>query len=201
MTPDTLARAFDPFFTTKPIGQGTGLGLSMIYGFAQQSGGHVRLRSAPGQGTTAMLYLPRHLGRRRARRMRRLQAGRLRQETARWCWPSRTSRPCAWSSWTCFRSRPHGAGSRRRTVRTRRRGVGRAHRPAADRCRPAWRHERPQLADAARQRRPGLKVLFVTGYADAAATGNGLLDAGMEVMTKPFAVDALAAKVQGIISH
>ncbi len=62
MSPEVMARAFDPFFTTKPVGQGTGLGLSMIYGFARQSAGHVRLDSAPGQGTTVRLYLPRHSG-------------------------------------------------------------------------------------------------------------------------------------------
>ncbi len=62
MSPDVVARAFDPFFTTKPLGQGTGLGLSMIYGFAKQSGGQVRIHSQPGQGTTVTLYLPRHGG-------------------------------------------------------------------------------------------------------------------------------------------
>ena len=62
MSPTTMTRAFDPFFTTKPLGQGTGLGLSMIYGFVQQSGGHIDLRSEVGQGTTVTIYLPRHLG-------------------------------------------------------------------------------------------------------------------------------------------
>ncbi|HCN46709.1 MAG TPA: hybrid sensor histidine kinase/response regulator, partial [Pseudomonas sp.] len=62
MTPDTLAKAFDPFFTTKPIGQGTGLGLSMIYGFARQSGGQVRISSEPARGTTVQIYLPRYHG-------------------------------------------------------------------------------------------------------------------------------------------
>ena len=60
MSPEVMARAFDPFFTTKPIGQGTGLGLSMIYGFAKQSAGHVTLYSEPDQGTTVRIYLPRH---------------------------------------------------------------------------------------------------------------------------------------------
>ena len=62
MSPDVIARAFDPFFTTKPTGQGTGLGLSMIYGFARQSGGQVRIYSELGSGTMVCLYLPRHIG-------------------------------------------------------------------------------------------------------------------------------------------
>ena len=94
MTADVLARAFDPFYTTKPAGQGTGLGLSMVYGFAKQSAGQVRIYSEVGEGTSVHLYLPRHRGRRRQKRPSRSWIRRQKQELARRCWSSMTNQAC-----------------------------------------------------------------------------------------------------------
>ncbi len=95
MTPEVIARAFDPFFTTKPIGQGTGLGLSMIYGFAKQSGGQVRIHSEIGQGTTVCLYLPRHVGEAESAEASPDLADAPRPSRARRCWWWMTSPRCA----------------------------------------------------------------------------------------------------------
>ncbi len=201
MTPEVIARAFDPFFTTKPIGQGTGLGLSMIYGFVQQSGGHVRLRSEVGQGTTVTIYLPRHLA---------AIDEAVEGDTA-------AHPPLAFGSGVVLvvEDEPDV----RMVVRDVLTDLGYAVLEAesgragliiadsgvridlllTDVGLPGGMNGR-QLADAARRRRPDLKVLFITGYADAMAVGNGHMEQGMQVMTKPFALETLAARVQGIIS-
>ena len=201
MAPAVLARAFDPFFTTKPMGQGTGLGLSMIYGFVQQSGGHVRLRSAPGQGTTVTIYLPRHLGAVHedappavalALPQARMSSVVLVVEDE----PSvRTVILDVLSGigHTVLEAEDGHAGLQVVEARTR------IDLLITDVGLPGGMNGR-QLAEAARARRPGLKVLFVTGYAEAAAARNGVMDQGMEVMTKPFRINALAARVQGMLS-
>ena len=200
MTPEVIARAFDPFFTTKPTGQGTGLGLSMIYGFVQQSGGHVRLRSEKGQGTTVAIYLPRHLG---------LADGELEARATPTLPGAAASavvlvvedepavRMIVVDVLTDLGYSVLEAGDGRSGLTILESGI-RVDLLLTDVGLPGGMNGR-QLADLARQRRPGLKVLFVTGYAETVAGGDGRMEHGMGVMTKPFGLDALAARVRGII--
>ena len=201
MTPDVIEHAFDPFFTAKPTGQGTGLGLSMIYGFVQQSGGHVRLRSELGQGTTAAIYLPRYLG-----------AG-----TGTGDWGTAAHKPAKTTSTVVLvvEDEPDvrmvivevlsdlgytvlEAEDGRSGLRIADSGVH-IDLLLTDVGLPGGMNGR-QLADAARQRRPDLNVLFVTGYAETVAASDGRMEPGMQVITKPFSLAALAAKVQGIVA-
>jgi CheY-like chemotaxis protein len=201
MTADVIARAFDPFFTTKPIGQGTGLGLSMVYGFARQSAGQVRIYSEVGEGTSVHLYLPRHPGE----------------------WEDEETEP------QLDRSLKAGAGetvlvvddepSVRMLIAEVLDDLGYSAIEAADGVAglkvlrsdvridllitdvglPGGLNGR-QMVDAARVNRPDLKVLFITGYAENAAIGSGHLERGMHVLTKPFAIDMLAARIRSIIT-
>jgi signal transduction histidine kinase len=201
MPPDVIAHAFDPFFTTKPTGEGTGLGLSMTYGFVQQSGGHVLLSSEEGQGTTVAIYLPRHLGtadgvgevdgkpmppQAEAGAVVLLVEDELAVRMV-------VAEVLSDLGYTVLEADNSQSGLR--IVETR----ARIDLLLTDVGLPGGMNGR-QLADAAREQRPGLKVLFLTGYAENAAVGNGRMEHGMEVMTKPFDLDKLVAKVEGMIS-
>ncbi|WP_017244984.1 PAS domain-containing protein [Stutzerimonas stutzeri] len=196
MAPGVIAKAFDPFFTTKPIGEGTGLGLSMIYGFAKQSGGQVRISSELGKGTSMCIYLPRYHG----------EAG---ASTAA---PVQSAAALTGSCGTIL------IVDDEPTVRLLLTDVlgdlGYTLIEAADSLTglkllqsdvgidllitdvglPGGMNGR-QMADAGREVRPGLKTLFITGYAESAALGNSSLGAGMQVLTKPFSIDILATRV------
>ncbi len=200
MAPEVSLRAFDPFFTTKPIGQGTGLGLSMLYGFIQQSGGHVRLHSELGHGTTVTIYLPRHA---EAVEADVEEGTATRSLVALGCGvvllveDEPNVRMAVSDVLTDLGYAVLEAESGRAGLIIADSGV-RIDLLLTDVGLPGGMNGR-QLADAARQRRPDLKVLFITGYADAMAVGNGHMEQGMQVMTKPFALETLAARVQGII--
>jgi CheY-like chemotaxis protein len=197
MPADVIAKAFDPFFTTKPVGQGTGLGLSMIYGFVKQSGGHVRIDSEVARGTTVTIYL------RRAQPVE--EHGRLAPEAAALCGKGETVLVVEDDA----------------TVRLlvtevlREFGYRYIEAPDADTALLLLQADQTidllvtdvslphmngrQLAEVARQHRPHLKVLFITGYAAAAASRGDFLRPGMEMITKPFALDALGAKLRVLI--
>ncbi|RZI94559.1 MAG: PAS domain S-box protein, partial [Variovorax sp.] len=199
MPPDVLAKVFDPFFTTKPIGQGTGLGLSMVYGFAQQSHGHVRIDSRVGQGTRVTLSLPAAA-------------------------PDATARAAEAKAAAAM---PQGRGEVVMVVeddpavrllvldvladlgyRTLEAADGLAAMPilqskeridllVSDVGLPGMNGR--QLADFAMQQRPGLRVLFMTGYAEHATTRSEFLAPGMELIAKPFTIDDFAQRVEAIV--
>ncbi len=194
------ARVFEPFFTTKPLGQGTGLGLSQVYGFVRQSNGIVGLDSAPGRGTTVRMLLPRHE-----------PADQVESQPA----PEKAQAEAAGAGGVVFlvedeelvrtttaeHLRDLGyqvleAADGAAVPRLLRSCGGRVDLLVTDVGLPGGMNGR-QVADALRERHPGLPVLFITGYAGGALDGQ--LAPGMEVMGKPFALDALAAKVRGMI--
>ena len=200
MTPEVIARAFDPFFTTKPIGQGTGLGLSMIYGFVRQSGGHVRIYSELGDGTTMCLYLPRHYGEaEEADAMASLSdAPRAEQgQTVLVVDDEPTVRMLVTEVLEDLGYTAIEAGDGTAGLKVLRSDV-RIDLLVTDVGLPGGMNGR-QMADAARVVRPALKVLFITGYAENAVVGNGHLDPGMAVLTKPFVMEALATRVRDLI--
>ncbi|MFC6790968.1 PAS domain S-box protein [Methylobacterium komagatae] len=202
MTPDVVAKAFDPFFTTKPLGQGTGLGLSMIYGFARQSGGQVRIYSEVGQGTTMCIYLPRYYGEAKGdEAMPDLaDAPRAEQgETVLIVDDEPTVRMLVTEvledlGYTAIEAADSVAG-----LRVLQSDV-RIDLLVTDVGLPGGMNGR-QMADAGRVRRPGLKVLFITGYAENAAVGNGHLEPGMQVLTKPFVMEGLASRIKELIAE
>ncbi len=201
MPADVIARAFDPFFTTKPLGQGTGLGLSMIYGFAKQSGGQVRIHSQPGQGTTVALYLPRYDGGTTEHKapiedidaMPRAERG----ETVLVVDDEPAVRMLVADVLSDLGYVSVEAADGAAGLKVLRSDV-QIDLLVTDVGLPGGMNGR-QVADAARVLRPDLKVLFITGYAETAVMGNGHLDPGMEVLTKPFAMDHLAGKIRDLI--
>jgi PAS domain S-box-containing protein len=192
----TRERAFDPFFTTKEIGKGTGLGLSQVYGFARQSAGHVKIYSEEGEGTTVKVYLPRRLGAAEDVAIDELpDATRLigtesilvaEDEDALRSYTSEILRELG------YRVLEAGNGAAALEI------LDRGHHVdllLTDVVMPGGLNGR-QLADEAMRRRPGLKAIFMTGYTRNAIVHQGRLDAGVDLISKPFAFHELAEKIR-----
>ena len=199
MPPEVIARAFDPFFTTKPLGEGTGLGLSMIYGFAKQSGGQVRIHSKEGVGTTVTVYLPRYAGAVEAKPLEEI-AGAVGAGTGETVLVVDDEPLVRGLIVEVLQELGYGAIEAVDGVSAMRE-IERHPRfdlLVTDVAMPGGMNGR-QLADVARQRHPGLGVLFITGFAESIAAGNGALATGMEVLTKPFTMEALAVRIRSMI--
>ena len=199
MSPEVAARAFDPFFTTKPIGQGTGLGLSMIYGFARQSNGHVLIDSKQGAGTTVRLYLPRHHGDAAEERVASAVADEhiATGETVLVVEDEPVVRGVIVEmlhdqGYRVLEATDGPSGLRMLRLNDR------IDLLVTDVGLPGMNGR--QLADQARETRPGLKILFITGYAENVAIAKGFLQPGMEMITKPFDLDNLSQRIREMVS-
>jgi len=198
MPPDVAARAFDPFFTTKEVDRGTGLGLSQVYGFVKQSGGHVKIYSEPGQGTTVKVYLPRQMGG-AADGPARGGGGLPRGEPDEVVLVVEDEPGVRAFSTEALAGLGYqvleadGGAMALRLLDT--------HPEVSvlftDVVMPGMNGR--LLADEARRRRPGLRVLFTTGYTRNAVVHNGVLDSGVQLIGKPFTVEALAAKLREVL--
>ncbi|SHN34113.1 ATP-binding protein [Rhizobacter sp. OV335] len=210
MTPQVLSQVFQPFFSTKPAGAGTGLGLSMVYGFVRQSGGHVKIYSEPGQGTTVKVYLPRA----------RAAEGEVDAtpdpgaaaaaddagggaETVLVVEDDAAVRGATVEMLQELGYRVLKASDADQALVVIDDAV--AHHAAIDLLFTdvvmPGRLKSPELADKARQRLPGIAVLFTSGYAQNAIVHGGRLDPGVELLSKPYSARALASKVRAVLDH
>ncbi|MEO5586616.1 MAG: PAS domain-containing protein [Novosphingobium sp.] len=199
MGKETAARAFEPFFTTKPLGQGTGLGLSMIYGFARQSEGYARIYSEEGKGTTVKLFLPRYRGEEapdEAAATRLDAVTTDRGEVVLVVEDEAVVRGLIVEvlGELGYQAIEAADGTKGLEILQSKRRIDLL---VTDIGLPGLNGR--QMTDAARVLRPDLKVLFMTGYAENAALASGFLEPGMAMVTKPFAMDVLARRIREII--
>jgi CheY-like chemotaxis protein len=202
MSSEVISRAFDPFFTTKPVGEGTGLGLSMVYGFARQSGGQVRIYSELEIGTTVTLYLPGHVGddveaaaQSMPREMPRSRDG----ETVLIVDDEPSVRTLIEEvldtlGYVSLQSEDGASGLR---ILQSKQHIDLL---ITDIGLPGKMNGR-ELANAGLALRPNLKTLFITGYAQNVVVGNDYPSRSINILTKPFRMDALATRIKAIISE
>ena len=197
MAPHVVRRAFEPFYTTKPIGQGTGLGLSMVYGFAQQSKGHVTIASALGTGTTVTLYLPRFLAKPKTDVLEGpTEAPRGAGETVLVIEDDGTVRELVVEVLTELGYTAVEARNGEEAI-----AILQSAQPldlmVSDVGLPGLNGR--EIATIAREHRPTLQILFMTGYAADAIDRPNFLGPGMDLILKPFSMDAIAVRIRGII--
>jgi CheY-like chemotaxis protein len=200
MPKEVVARVFEPFFTTKEAGRGTGLGLSMVYGFVKQSGGHVTIYSEEGEGTTVKLYFPRYIG------------------TADDALCAATlAVPTSSDGEVILVVEDNDDVRAYSTMILSELGYVVLEAPEAEAALAILRSDQRidllftdvvlpgktgrVLADAALELRPALKVLFTTGYSRNAIVHQGRLDAGVQLISKPFTFEQLAARVRDILDQ
>jgi CheY-like chemotaxis protein len=201
MTPEVMSKVFEPFFTTKPLGQGTGLGLSMVYGFVKQSGGHVAIYSEPGLGSTVKVYLPRFVPEEvKPDAAVRGVAASHRRGKGETILVVEDDEEVRHSSVEALREMGYEvleAGDAMDGVRllVDRGGIDLLF---TDVGLPGGVNGRA-LADAAHSAQPGVKVLFTTGYTQDVILHNGMLDHGVDFIAKPFSLIALAVKIREML--
>ncbi|MGE0719138.1 MAG: PAS domain S-box protein, partial [Alphaproteobacteria bacterium] len=196
----TVARAFEPFFTTKEVGRGTGLGLSMVYGFVKQSGGHVKIYSEPGDGTTVRIYLPRLIGdvEEEGAVPAPLVPEGTRDETVLVCEDDDEVRAFSVEVLRDLGYRVLEAADGPAALRLIQRSGERIDLLFTDVVLPGGMTG-AVLARRALELRPSIRVLFTTGYARNAIVHQGRLDPGVELITKPFSYSDLAARVRDLL--
>ena len=198
MSPETLSKVFEPFFTTKELGRGTGLGLSMVYGFVKQSGGHVTIYSEPGQGTTVKLYLPRSMADHQGPENE--QAGELPpasdDEFILVVEDNPDVRAFSVMSLSELGYRVLQATDAEKALAVLR-SDAKIDLMFTDVVLPGQSGR--ALADEAAKIRPELKVLFTTGYTRNAIVHHGRLDAGVQLLQKPFTFEQLANRVREVL--
>jgi CheY-like chemotaxis protein len=200
MAPDVAKRVFEPFYTTKEVGKGTGLGLSQVYGFVKQSGGHVTIYSEPGHGTTVKLYFPRYRGdlAASATLVDDLAPEGLREEIVLVVEDNDDVRAYSVMILSELGYTVVEAADPDTALEILKRPI-RIDLLFTDVVLPG--RSGKVVADEARALRPGLKVLFTTGYSRNAIVHQGRLDAGVNLITKPFTFEQLAARMRDVLGR
>jgi CheY-like chemotaxis protein len=198
MDAETLQRIFDPFFTTKPLGQGTGLGLPMVYGFVKQSGGHITVESRPGKGTTVHIFLPAVEAEVQRPKAAALPApGKLGTETILLVEDDDAVRTLVTRVLSKGGYKVLPAASPREAIATSEEHPGTFDLLITDLVMPEM--DGSELARQLRGRRPDMRVLFISGYTKDAVVQRGVLDSGVSLLTKPFGLDALTETVRRVL--